>query len=178
MSRSGERVSVSDVDPEVMAGDRPPARRRPLLVDRADILAVIALGGALGSLARWGVAEAVPHERGGFAWSTLVTNVVGSVLLGVLMVLVLEVWPPTRLVRPFLGVGVLGGFTTFSTYTLDTTDMLRAGNPAAAAAYLFGTLAAGLLAAWLGMTLTRAWLERRHARRLAAAAATTTGGGR
>jgi CrcB protein len=161
-----------DVDPEVTGEDTAASRSglRRFLAERGDILAVIALGGALGSLARWGMAEAIPHARGEFATSTLVTNIVGAFLLGVLMVLVLEVWPPTRLVRPFFGVGVLGGFTTFSTYALDTTEMLRAGAPGAAAAYLFTTLAAGLVASWLGLTLTRALVERRHARRLAAQA--------
>jgi len=135
---------------------------------RADlgVLAVIALGGALGSLARWGVGEVLPHGRGHIAWSTFLDNVVGAFVLGALMVLVLEVWPPTRLVRPFLGVGVLGGFTTFSTYMLDTQDLLRAGHPGTAVLYLFGTLLFGLLASWAGVAVTRAVVEARHRRDL------------
>jgi CrcB protein len=127
---------------------------------------VIAAGGALGSLGRWGLGEALGHDRGAFATSTLVANVSGALALGVLMVLVLEVWPPTRLVRPFLGVGVLGGYTTFSTYMLDTEEMLRAGTPAVAAAYLFATLALGLLASWSGVAVTRAAAAAAHRRRL------------
>jgi CrcB protein len=122
---------------------------------RWDVVAVISVGGALGSLARWAVAEALPHPPDGFAWSTLIENVSGALLLGALMVLVLEVWPTTRYVRPFFGVGVLGGYTTFSTYMLDTRAMLAAGNGAPALLYLFGTLLAGLLAVWVGIVLAR-----------------------
>jgi CrcB protein len=131
---------------------------------------VISAGGALGSLARWGLGEALAHERGTFATSTLVANVSGALALGALMVLVLEVWPPTRLVRPFLGVGVLGGYTTFSTYMLDAEEMLRAGRAGVAAAYLFATLALGLLASWSGVAVTRAAAEAVHRRRLGGAA--------
>jgi CrcB protein len=122
---------------------------------RADVLAVIAAGGALGSLARWGLGEAVPNAHDRVAWSTLTVNVSGAFLLGLLMVLVLDVWPPSRYVRPFLAVGVLGGFTTFSTYMLDTRHLLAAGEPARAAGYLFGTLLAGLVAVWLGVVTAR-----------------------
>lgn len=132
----------------------------------ADVLAVIALGGALGSLARWGVGRLILHDTGQLPWSTLVENVAGAFVLGALMVLLLEVWPPSRLVRPFLGVGVLGGFTTFSTYMLDTQDLLRAGRPGAALGYLFATLLLGLVASWAGVALTRGVVEARHQRDL------------
>jgi len=67
---------------------------------------------------------------------------------------------PTRLVRPFLGTGILGGFTTFSTYTLDVHEQLRAGHPAAAAAYLALTLVGGLAATALAIAVTRRLLVR------------------
>jgi fluoride ion exporter CrcB/FEX len=69
-----------------------------------------------------------------FPWSTLLVNASGCVLIGVLMVLVTEVTEPHRLVRPFLAVGFLGGFTTFSTFGLDVQSLLLAGRPAAATA--------------------------------------------
>jgi fluoride exporter len=131
-------------------------RRPPLLRGRWDVLAVIAAGGALGSLARWALGEAFPHGDGEVAWGTVLANLSGAFLLGVLMVFVLDVWRANRYVRPFLGVGVLGGYTTFSTYMLDTRDLLAAGEPAAAFGYLFGTLLAGLLAVWLGVAVARA----------------------
>ena len=149
--------------------------RSGVLHGRGQVLSVIAAGGALGSLARWGLAEALPHDRGAFATSTLVANVTGALALGVLMVLLLEVWPPTRLVRPFLGVGVLGGYTTFSTSMLDTEEMLRAGRAGVAAAYLFSTLALGLLASWSGVAITRAAAEAARRRKLHALAARGTG---
>lgn len=132
---------------------------------RWDILLVISLGGAIGSVARWAVAEAVPHPDGAFAWSTFIENVSGALLLGALMVFVLDAWPTTRYARPFLGVGVLGGYTTFSTYMLDTRTMLAAGEVVTAFVYLFGTLLAGLLAVWAGIVLARGALALEVRRR-------------
>jgi CrcB protein len=138
------------VDPDVTASEA----GRPALPAGRDVLGVIAVGGSLGSLARWGLADAFPHPTDHLAWGTILANIAGSFLIGVLMVLVTERWPDRRLVRPFLGVGVLGGFTTFSTYELDTRDLLAAARPGLAAAYLFGTLALGLLAVIAGISLT------------------------
>ncbi|WP_377268603.1 fluoride efflux transporter FluC [Peterkaempfera sp. SMS 1(5)a] len=120
-----------------------------------DVLAVIALGGGIGSLARYGLARALPTPPGGFPWATFVTNATGCFALGLLMVYVLEVWPPSRHVRPFLGVGVLGGFTTFSTYTVEIRGLLAAHSWALAGTYAFASLAVGLAAAWAGGTLGR-----------------------
>ncbi len=115
-------------------------------------LAVVAAGGALGSLARYAVGVALPHEPGGFPWGTLVVNVVGSFLLGVLTVLVLSTWSRRPLAQNFLGVGVLGGFTTFSAYSLELRDLLAADRPVLALLYAALTLAAGLGAAALGLS--------------------------
>jgi CrcB protein len=122
---------------------------------QADVAAVVAAGGALGGLARWALNEIVPAAGGGFPWSTLVENVSGSFLLGALMVFLLDVWPPGRYLRPFLGVGVLGGFTTFSTYTSETRALLLDGQVVLAVVYLLGTVVAGLAAAWAGLVLAR-----------------------
>jgi fluoride exporter len=133
-----------------------------------DLLAVIAVGGALGSLARWGVGELVPWNGEGFPWATFVENVSGALALGVLMVLLLDVWPPRRYVRPFVGVGLLGGYTTFSTYMLEARDLLAGGRVPVALAYLGGTLVTGLLAVWAGIVLARLAVrlsQRRRRRR-------------
>ena len=122
---------------------------------QADVVAVIAAGGALGGLARWGLSEALAGAEGGFPWGTFVANVSGSLLLGVLMVFVTEVWPPRRYTRPFLGVGVLGGFTTFSTYTSEITALLVDGRVPLALTYLAGTVVLALAAAWAGLVLAR-----------------------
>jgi CrcB protein len=134
------------------AADHPRGRPRPepARVDRGlgarwDVLAVVSAGGVLGSLARWGIATLLPRRPGGFPWATFGVNVAGCALLGALMVLVVDVWPPTRYARPFLGTGVLGGFTTFSTYLLDTRSLLAGDRPLTAGVYLVGSLAVGLL---------------------------------
>ncbi|MBB2505737.1 fluoride efflux transporter CrcB [Amycolatopsis echigonensis] len=141
------------LDPDVDLRD--PAQQRELVRHHVSVLGVIALGGALGALARYGLAQALPAEPGGFPWATFWTNVAGCFLIGVLMVLVTEAWSAHRLVRPFLGVGVLGGFTTFSTYAVEARNLLRPDTVPLAFAYLGGTLAAALLAVLLGHAITR-----------------------
>ena len=131
------------------------SRARHLLRERWDLLLVIAVGGALGSVARWAVAVALPHAEGRFAWGTFVANVSGALLLGVLMAFMVDRLARSRYLRPLLGVGFLGGYTTFSTYMLDTRSMLAAGRPEVALAYVGGTLAIGLLAVWVGLVLGR-----------------------
>lgn len=126
-----------------------------------DILLVVAAGGALGSLARWTIGQVLATPRDAFPWSTLLVNVGGAFAMGALMVWVLDVRPPSRLLRPFLGVGVLGGFTTVSTYLLDTRALVVAGHEVLAATYLFVSLAAGLAAVTAGSLLVRS-RTRRH----------------
>ena len=159
------------VDPDLPEPE-PPTRPHPptwrLARDRWDLLLVISAGGALGSLARWGLAELLPHPVDRVAWGTLVANVAGALALGLLMAFMADVWATTRYVRPFLGVGVLGGYTTFSTWMLDTRGLLAAGEPVRAAAYLFGTLLAGLVFVFAGLVLGRGWImvaRRRRGRR-------------
>lgn len=144
--------------------DLPPKVPHPR---RWDIALVIAAGGALGGAARYLLNQAVPHSAGGFPWSTFWENVTGCFILAVLMVFLIDVWRPMRYARPFLGIGVMGGFTTFSTYSVDIRGLLVAGEGPLALAYLFGTLAAGLSATWAGLALARtaAGLNRpRHLR--------------
>lgn len=132
----------------------PPPRPEPARRER-DLVALIALGGGLGALARYGLARLWPPPVGGFPWVTFGTNVLGCLAMGVLMGCVLHVWPPSRYRRPFLGTGVLGGFTTFSTYAVETRGLLAGGHPGTAVAYALGSLLAGVSAAWLGLALTR-----------------------
>lgn len=158
------------VDSDVPAGsgiDRREAHRGfDVLRSRWDVLLVISAGGALGSLARWGVGELMPWSGDGFPWATFVENISGGFALGVLMVFLLDVWPSSRYLRPFLGVGLLGGYTTFSTYMLESRDLLAGDEPAIAFTYLAGSLVAGLIAVWLGIMLARtaAGLSQRRRR--------------
>jgi CrcB protein len=130
-------------------------RWRVFVRSHADVLAVISAGGALGSLGRWGVGELLQWSGTTFPWATFLVNVSGALALGVLMVLVVEVWPPRRYVRPFVGVGLLGGWTTFSAYVLEAHDLLAVDRPATAFAYVGGSLVAGLVAVWLGIAGAR-----------------------
>lgn len=127
---------------------------------RIPVLAVVAAGGALGSLARWGLAVGLPHSGPGWPWSTLIVNLTGSLLLGVLIVVV-DRRPAHRLLYPFLGVGVLGGWTTFSTMMTDVAGLVAAQAVARAGAYLLVSLVGGLLATGFGIVLTRRLLGPR-----------------
>jgi CrcB protein len=133
------------------------------------VLVAISIGGAIGALARYGLGVALPPGRTGFPWPTFGINVVGSLLIGILMVLVVEVWDAHPLVRPFLGVGILGGFTTFSTYAVDVQRLVDAGAAGTALAYLAATLVAAVVAAYVGLTITRTavgrWVARPAAER-------------
>jgi CrcB protein len=123
------------------------------------ILAVISLGGVLGSLGRYGIGRAFPASAHGFPWATFGINVSGCVLIGVLMVYVLGLWPDRTLVRPFLGTGVLGGYTTFSTYAVDVVRLADAHAAGIAIGYLFGTLFAALAGVYAGMSFAQ-WTLR------------------
>ncbi|UQX88787.1 CrcB family protein [Jatrophihabitans telluris] len=129
-------------------------RRTPFRPDWASV-AVIAAGGGLGSLARYGVATAWPVEAGTIAWSTLVINVSGSMLLGLLVVAVTEIWRPHRLVRPGLGTGLLGGWTTFSTFAAENRALLADSHLGTAVAYAALSVLGGVAAAAGAMTLLR-----------------------
>ena len=119
------------------------------------VLAVIALGGVAGSLARWGVDLAFgARNPGQWPWATLAVNVIGSLLIGILGAGLPRDsgpwWP-----RPLLITGVLGGFTTFSAYAVETGLLIDEGAPVVAAGYLVITVVAGLLAVVSGRTIAR-----------------------
>jgi CrcB protein len=130
------------------------------MTTQAPALAVIAAGGVLGALARYGVESAWPAPPGAFPWAVFAINVSGCLLMGVLMAVVTEIRPHRPLLRPFLGVGLLGGYTTFSTYIVDSQGTGAAGAPLTALVYLFGTVLAALLAVTAGATLTEAVVRR------------------
>lgn len=150
---SGGSSKVRAVEQETAArpaGPRDPAARQ------WPVLAVISVGGALGALARYGLGQAIPAPPGGFPAATFGINVLGCALIGVLMAAVTELSAPHRLLRPFLGVGVLGGFTTFSTFAAETLGLLRSGAVVPGLLYLIGTPPAALAAVLLGVAGTRA----------------------
>lgn len=117
-------------------------------------LVLVALGGALGALARALVAVALPVlDPAEFPWHTLLVNLLGCLLMGFLMWCALEVWPDRTWLRPFLGAGVLGGFTTFSAFAGELVGLASNGAVFASATYLIVTLVGGVLLVRAGVAI-------------------------
>ena len=142
---------VSDIDLR-QARHHGPGRPR-----RGDVAALgaVATGGAAGAAARYLIGVGWPTPAGAFPASTLAVNIIGCALIGVLMVLITDVWTRQRLLRPFLGTGVLGGFTTFSTYTVDIQRLVAGAHVGTALLYLVLTPLSALLAGWVTASATR-----------------------
>lgn len=114
----------------------------------------IALGGAIGAVARYLTGLAVLRLVGaGFPWGTLAINVIGSFLMGVLVVVLAE--RDAMRLAPFLMMGILGGFTTFSTFSLDTIGLIDRGEVGMAAGYVLASVVLTLGAIVLGMVMAR-----------------------
>ena len=122
---------------------------------RPAALAAMALGGALGTAARYGVAQVVHAGPGGFPWPTFWTNLSGSFALGLLLAVVLQRFPPRRYLRPFVAVGFIGAYTTYSTFAVETVLLVRDGHAAVALTYAGASLIAGLVLAWAGIWSAR-----------------------
>ncbi|NEC91380.1 fluoride efflux transporter CrcB [Streptomyces sp. SID12501] len=150
---------TAPVDPTGTAAARP---RPSVLLGQAPVVGVVAIGGAIGACARYAASLAWPAQAGGFPWTTFWVNVVGCAVIGVFMVVVTEIWTAHHLVRPFFGTGVLGGFTTFSTYAVDIQKLVAHGHLGTGFAYLAATLLAALAAVTLAATATRRVLKRRR----------------
>ncbi|WP_328455583.1 fluoride efflux transporter CrcB [Streptomyces sp. NBC_00386] len=141
---------------------RAPARTASPWHGQGPVVAAVSLGGAIGASARYGAGLLWPTPDGGFPWTTFTINVVGCAVIGVLMVLITDMRAVHRLARPFFGTGVLGGFTTFSTYAVDIRNLVGTGHPGTGLGYLAATLCAALAAVWLGTTTARRALARRR----------------
>jgi CrcB protein len=134
-----------------------PIRPRPGYL-RPERLALVAAGGVLGTAARAALGLAFPQAPGAFPWTTGAINLIGAGLLGLVLGLVgrlraSSVWAPR--VRLALGTGLLGGFTTYSTFAVETVRLTESGRPWLGLAYALGSLAAGICLAALALTLTR-----------------------
>ncbi|GAA1420107.1 fluoride efflux transporter CrcB [Streptomyces thermospinosisporus] len=139
---------------------RPAGATRTAGSPRARTVAAVALGGGAGAAARHAAAVHWPTPAHGFPWTTLGVNIAGCALIGVLMVLLTEARRTRHpLLRPFLGTGVLGGFTTFSTYTVDIARLLAEGHARTALTCLVATPLAALTAVWLAAQATRGLLK-------------------
>ncbi|MFE5901174.1 fluoride efflux transporter CrcB [Streptomyces sp. NPDC056488] len=147
------------VDPDVTPADV--RRRRASRRARRGTLAVVAVGGSLGALARFGASLLWPTPTGAFPWTTLTVNAAGCLVIGVFLVAVTEVFTAHPLLRPFFGTGFLGGFTTFSTYCVDIERLVDAGRATTALTYLVATVAAATAAVAAGASGTRRLLSHR-----------------
>lgn len=144
--------STDDVAEDIVAGREPGTA---VLRGQGAAVGAVALGGAVGALARWVFEALFPAPPGGFPITTFAINVGGCLLMGALVVLVAEARQAHPIVRPFLGVGVLGGFTTFSSYAVEARQLLDRGHLGTGALYLVATVVAALLAVLVGLTVTR-----------------------
>jgi CrcB protein len=124
--------------------------------DRLDRYAMIALGGAVGSIARYQLALMIQTRiPAGFPWGTFVVNITGCLVMGIAMTLIsarLVVHPNWRFLIP---IGFIGGYTTFSTFEFETFRAVTEGSWMIGAANVVGSVAAGYVALWLGVVLAR-----------------------
>jgi CrcB protein len=120
------------------------------------IVAAVAGGGVVGGILRYLVTLAWPAPAGTVPWAVLTINTAGGFILALLLVLVLEVLPPTTYLRPALGTGFCGALTTFSSVATQVDQLVAGGHPGTAAGYVGLSLAAGLGAASFGIVLGRA----------------------
>jgi CrcB protein len=136
---------VADEDP-----DLPGDAARPLA---PRLIAAVAVGGAVGALARYGLGDAFPTTTGSFPATTLAINVTGAFLLALLVGVIAQRSGPDPVWRSLLGTGLLGGYTTFSTFAVDSDRLTSTGHAGLAVGYVAATLVGGALATALGMTL-------------------------
>lgn len=128
--------------------------RRTSRPDGRELLAIFA-GGVVGALARAALAEAAPPDPATWPWATFAVNVAGALLLGYAVTRLQERLPPSAYRRPFLGTGVCGALTTFSTMQLELLRMLDAGAWGLALGYASATVAAGFAGVLLATNLVR-----------------------
>ena len=117
------------------------------------VILSVAAGGAIGATLRWAIVRWAGHVLGpDFPYGTLIVNVGGSLVMGFLAVLMMERFPGSwGRFSPFLMTGVLGGFTTFSAFSLDALFLIERGRNLAAAGYIGGSVALSLFGLWVGL---------------------------
>lgn len=120
-----------------------------------DVIAAIAIGGALGAPARYEVSQVIHVAKDTFPWATFATNLSGAFVLGLFITVVFERLPPTRYLRPFFAIGFLGAFTTFSTMAVETVTLVKDGFFVLGVGYLVVSVAAGLVVTFVGIRIAR-----------------------
>ena len=149
-------MSPTPPDPSIVDSDvelDDPTQRDEITPREWDLLLAVAIGGVLGAQARYGLDVAIPHAPNRVPWATMLINASGCLLIGVLMAGLLSAARPPRLARPFLGVGILGGYTTYSTFATDAVHLVVVHRLALAAGYLTLTVVSCLASVWLGTAI-------------------------
>jgi fluoride exporter len=123
---------------------------------RWDLVAAVGIGGALGTLLRYEIALAMPVATGGFPWATFSVNLVGALILGAITTLAIGRVPISRFVRPLAAIGFCGGLTTFSTWMVESVQLIDTHHLGTAITYIAATPFAGLLALFIGVVAARA----------------------
>ena len=117
-------------------------------------------GGAIGAAARYGVNITTPKLIGhGFPWGTMIVNITGSFMMGLLIAVMALAWTTSQEMRVFLTTGILGGFTTFSAFSLDFATLYERKEYGMAFGYASGSVVLSLLAVFAGLYLARAVLQ-------------------
>jgi fluoride exporter len=114
-----------------------------------------AVGGALGAPTRYEMGRLIHVGANGFPWATFMVNLTGSLVLGIVAILVIEHLPPTQFLRPFIIVGFLGAYTTYSTYMVETDLLVKDGHVDVAMTYVVASALLGLVFVWIGMLAGR-----------------------
>jgi CrcB protein len=134
------------IDPDLVAA---PLRHR------AGVLAAIAVGGAVGAPARYGLTQLIGTRADTFPWATFWVNVSGSLALGALVAWLVGRGRDGGRLRALLGTGLLGAYTTYSTFAVEADRLLQHGHAAVALAYVVGSVGAGLAAVAAGLRVGR-----------------------
>jgi CrcB protein len=124
------------------------------------VLVAIAIGGALGAVARYQVSQWIHISRDTFPWATFWTNITGAFVLGSFVTVVIDRFPSRRYPRPLFAIGFLGAFTTFSTMAVETVTLIKDGHAGLGITYSVVSVAAGLAVAFAGIVAGRAAVSR------------------
>lgn len=117
---------------------------------------LVGIGGALGAMTRYGVGTLVSAPANGFPLATFLINITGSLAMGLLVGYLAKTTPAFQNeIRLFVAVGIFGGFTTFSSFSLDTISMIERGDVLLALAYVLGSVVLGIAALWVGLFFIR-----------------------
>lgn len=147
---------------DVATGRSPRGPQHRPTWQRPGLLAAVATGGVLGACGRYEVGLALPTRHGSFPVATFIVNISGSFVLGVLLTLMIERWRPNEYVRPFVATGIIGAYTTWSTFVAEADTLVKNGHIAMAVGYVAASLSAGLLALYAGILLGRGALPTSH----------------